>query len=94
MVKHPQQINNYLRLYRKKNGLSQKEVAYLIGHKTTNSISNYERGNKLPQLTNLLKLEIIYRTPAAFLFHEQYQELRKKIREKEQRLQKMKPPEE
>lgn len=86
MVKQPQQVCNYLRLYRKKNGLSQKDVAYLIGYKSTNSISNYERGHKLPQLANLLKLEIIYHTPVAFLFKDHYQEFKKEIQKRAQSL--------
>lgn len=34
-----------------------------MGYKTTTTLSGYERGTKTPKLTNLLKLEIIYRTP-------------------------------
>jgi len=83
MVQKPKRTINYLRFYRRKNVLSQKELASLMGFKTTSSISNYERGKKLPQLINLLKLEIIHRTPIAFLFRNQYVELRKEIRDNE-----------
>lgn len=86
MAKKSNKINNYLRLYRKKNGLSQKDIAYLMGFKTSTSISNYERGNKLPQLINLLKLEIVYRTPIAFLFKDHLDQLKKEIQEKEKSL--------
>ena len=78
-----QRKTNYLKFYRKKIGYSQKEVACLMGHKTTTHVSNYERGKKLPDLNNLLKLEIILRTPVAFLFRDQYLQLRRELRAKE-----------
>lgn len=72
-------VKNCLRLYRKKNGLQQKEVASLMGFKTTTSISHYERGSKFPSLRNALRLEIVYHTPVAFLFRELYEDLKKEI---------------
>ena len=82
MVKDFKKKNNYLRLYRKKQGLTQKDVASLLELKTTNAISDYERGVKIPQLANLLKLEIIYHTPVAFLFSDHYRALRERIQER------------
>ena len=70
---------NCLRLYRRKNGLSQKRAAYFMGMKTAASLSHYERGDKVPGLKNALKLEIVLHTPAAFLFQELYGELKKEI---------------
>jgi transcriptional regulator with XRE-family HTH domain len=67
-------------------GLSQKRVAYYAGLKTTNAFSKYEHGGKLPNLKNALKLEIVYRTPVAFLFQSLYEQLRKEIRTREEKL--------
>ena len=67
-------IKNDLWTYRKKMGLSQKRAAYFIGLKRTNNLSRYEHGVKLPGLINALKLEIVYRTPVAFLFGDLYEE--------------------
>ena len=61
-------------------------AAYFMGLKRTNALSRYEHGFKLPNLMNALKLEIVYRTPVAFLFRELYEQLRKEIREKEEKL--------
>ncbi len=80
------QLNNQLWTYRKKMGLSQKRVALLMGFKRTNDLSRYEHGVRIPSLANALKLEIIYRTPAAFLFKGLYEELRKEIKEREERM--------
>lgn len=66
-------------------GLSQKGVAYLMHMKRTNDLSRYEHGKRLPNLKNALKLEIVYRTPVAFLFVELYRQLRNEIRRREER---------
>jgi len=85
MRKNLTSIKNDLWTYRKKMGLSQKRAAYFMGLKGTNSLSRYEHGVKLPNLMNALKLEIVYRTPVAFLFRELYEELKKEIRKREER---------
>ena len=62
------QNQNLLAKYRRRIGYSQKRVAHLIGHKSHGALSSYECGRTLPTLTTALKLEIILRTPVAFLF--------------------------
>lgn len=80
---------NHLWSYRRKNSLSQKRVAFFLGHKTASQLSHYERGVKHPNLINALKLEIVYRVPVAFLFGDLYQKLRDDIRAKEEKLNKL-----
>jgi transcriptional regulator with XRE-family HTH domain len=87
MVKNIITIKNDLWTYRKKMGFSQKRAAYFLGMKKTNALSHYEHGNKLPGLINALKLEILYRTPVAFLFGNLYGRLKREIRKREERLQ-------
>lgn len=77
---------NKLLLYRKRLGLSQKHVARLLGHSDTSMLSRYENARGLPTLTGALRLEIIYRAPAAFLFEGLYERLRLDIRTEEERL--------
>lgn len=79
-------VSNCLWTYRKKNGLSQKRVAFFLGHKTSSQLSNYERGAKIPGLTNALKLEIIYGIPVAFLFRDLHQKLGEDIRRRKEKL--------
>ncbi len=81
-------IKNYLWTYRKKMGLSQKRVGHFLGLNETNSLSRWEHGVKLPNLVNVLKLEIVYRVPAAFLFGDLYERLKKEIRGREEKLKK------
>lgn len=77
---------NRLRLYRRKNGLSQKRAAYFMGLKTTTSLSHYEKGDKVPSLQNALKLEIILHAPVAFLFRELFEESKKDIQDRRERI--------
>jgi len=76
---------NALLLYRKRMGFSQKYVAALLGHRTTQMLSGYERGHCLPSLVTALRLEVIYRVPVAFLYGRTYDAIRLSIRETEER---------
>ena len=73
-------ITNDLIVARRKRGLSRKQVASLLGLQTTSTLIKYERGVHRPPLDTLLKLEILYRTPVAFLYSERYGELRRELR--------------
>jgi transcriptional regulator with XRE-family HTH domain len=79
-------VKNSLWTARNKMGFSQKRVACALGLKRTSVLSRYEHGTRIPGLINALKLEIVYRTPVAFLFGDLYLELKGKIREKEERI--------
>jgi len=61
-------INNYLRTYRKRSGLTQGEVAFLLGCKDAGQISRYERRHRLPTLRTALACASILRVPLATLF--------------------------
>jgi transcriptional regulator with XRE-family HTH domain len=67
-------------------GFTQKQVARLLGHRDATMLSHYEHGRALPPLAVALSLEIIYRTPVAFLFPGMYDELKLRIRAEEQSL--------
>jgi transcriptional regulator with XRE-family HTH domain len=81
-------ISNSLWVYRKKNGLSQKRVAFFLAHKTSSQLSHYERGTKYPSLKNALTLEIIYHVPVAFLFDDFYRKLKEAVKARENMLNK------
>jgi transcriptional regulator with XRE-family HTH domain len=80
----PKQKQNDLVLYRKRMGFTQKQVAALLGQRDTSMISHYEHGRALPPLPVALGLEIIYRTPVAFLFPAMYNDLKQTIRRQEE----------
>jgi transcriptional regulator with XRE-family HTH domain len=75
-------LRNQLWLARKNTGLEQKQVAFLLGHHTTDQIHRYEKGLCLPSFTTLLQLEIIYGQPSRLLFPEHFAQLAHKITQK------------
>lgn len=61
-------LENYLKAYRKKTGLTQREVSFLLGWKAGEQLSRYERRHRLPQLRTALACEAIFGVPVAELF--------------------------
>lgn len=61
-------LQNYLRTYRRKSGLTQREVAFLLGRKNGAQLSRYEKQRRLPPLRTALAFEAIYKIPLAELF--------------------------
>jgi transcriptional regulator with XRE-family HTH domain len=57
-----------LRIHRKRSGLSQKELANLLGYKNAAVISRLERGQCPPRLWQFLALEIVFGVRLAELF--------------------------
>ena len=73
---------NRLWLARKRSALGQKQVAYLLNHRTVDQVSRFEKGLRIPNLETALRLEIIYRTPLRVLFTDLYENLREDLHAK------------
>jgi transcriptional regulator with XRE-family HTH domain len=73
-------LHNYLRTYRKRSGLSQAEVAFLLGCKDGSMASRYERFRRQPPPETILAYEIIFGTPARELFAGLYQKVEEKTK--------------
>jgi transcriptional regulator with XRE-family HTH domain len=61
-------LENYLRTHRKRSGLTQREVAFLLGFENGNQVSRYEKRLRLPPLETALACEAIFGVPIAELF--------------------------
>lgn len=61
-------------------------VAHLLGHQDATTLSNYERGHRMPSLVNAFRLGIILRVPVEFLYPALYDGLREQIRDQEDHL--------
>jgi transcriptional regulator with XRE-family HTH domain len=61
-------LNNYLRTYRKRTGLSQQDVAFLLGCEGRGAVSRYERFTRQPSLPALCAYEMILGARAQELF--------------------------
>jgi len=81
-MRHQYKYPNDLSVARKRLSLSCKRVSSLIG-KTPHTLTRYESGAAVPPLRTLLKLEIIYRMPVAFLYPSLYRNLREELRARE-----------
>ncbi len=70
-------LDNYLRTYRKRAGLTQSEVAFLLGCTDGAKVSRYERFAREPNLRTILGYERIFGAPARELFAGTYQKVEK-----------------
>jgi len=61
-------LPNYVRASRKKAGLSQDDLALLLGCGSGTKVSRYERFRRQPGLATVFALEAIFGTPARELF--------------------------
>jgi len=87
-MKHikPKVIPNCLKKYRKVRGFQQKDVARVLGVKSSSMISRWEKGICLPNTKNLFKLAVLYRTMADSLFIDLIREMRSEIQRRERRV--------
>lgn len=60
-------FTNQLLRARMKKSIGQKNVAVLLGHKSSAHLSQYESGERLPSLKTALKLGLIYNIPIHIL---------------------------
>jgi transcriptional regulator with XRE-family HTH domain len=79
-------IPNRLEKHRKIMGYTQKDVAFILGHKNTDRISKWEKGSAVPSVLNLIKLSVIYRTLMNDFYFDTFQAFRKDIFTKEAQL--------
>jgi len=61
-------LANYLKTHRKKSGLSQREVAAVLGFKDGGLISRHERSRHVPPLRHALAYEALFCVPVSILF--------------------------
>jgi DNA-binding XRE family transcriptional regulator len=61
-------LHNYLRTYRKRAGLSQDEVAFLLGVACGTKVSRYECWRRQPGLTTAFAYEVLFGASSRKLF--------------------------
>ena len=70
---------SYLRMYRKKSWLSQRELAEVLGLITEWRISEHERSISVPHLLTAMSYEIVFNVPISKLFPGIYETVRENI---------------
>jgi len=76
------QLPNYLRSHRKRLGLTQDEVAFLLGAQSGAKVSRYEQFAREPSLATALACEVIFQTPTSELLGGLYQEIEQQVAER------------
>jgi transcriptional regulator with XRE-family HTH domain len=79
-------LNSYLRMHRKRQALSQEDVAFLVGAGSAATIARYELGRREPSLDTALALEALFGVPVAELFAGRFSKVEQSVarRAKEQ----------
>lgn len=72
-------LKTYLLTYRKRTGLSQDEIAFLLGISSGTSVSKHETGARTPHLDAALSYEIILGPSVQELFAGRHTELARQI---------------
>lgn len=63
-----QPLGSYLKTHRKNAGLTQTELATLIGFPSVTSVSNHERLRTVPTLMTAIAYEVVFQVPIAEIF--------------------------
>jgi DNA-binding XRE family transcriptional regulator len=80
-------LASYLHSHRKRSGLSQRELAHLLGYPDQGPVSRHERLCCVPPLLIALSYQAIFRVPISDLFPGVYETAKQAI---EERLEKLK----
>lgn len=68
---------NYLRSYRQKAGLTQDEIAFLLGGSHGSTITRHEEHHRVPSLQTALRYSAVYREDPRTLFAGRYYDAKK-----------------
>jgi transcriptional regulator with XRE-family HTH domain len=79
-------LPNYIRTFRRRSGLSQKELAMLLGATSGTKISRYENFTRMPAVNTIWACEAVFSQPAAELFAGNYEKVRLAVRARANRL--------
>src|SRR3546814_8175736 len=77
MARRP--LRNYLRTWRMRWALSQKQLAHLLGFQTCAHLSKYEHDQRLPSLRSALACELIFGVPVSTLFEGLHAEVEEEV---------------
>src|SRR2546426_115737 len=78
----PRPFSIYLRTYRKKFGLTQREAAELVGMVSGQIISRHESKVRVPNLMTAVAYQIVFDVPLRALFPELYQKVERSVLER------------
>lgn len=75
----PSFIHDYLRTHRRKWAITQKELAFILGHKSPTHISRLEQGKRIPSKDVVLACEVLFGIPPRKCFPKLYAEIEETV---------------
>ena len=72
-------VHSYLRTHRRKWALTQEELAFLLGQKSSAHISRLEQGKRLPGTDVVLACEVLFGITPRSLFPKLYEDVEKAV---------------
>ncbi|MGO8754728.1 MAG: helix-turn-helix transcriptional regulator [Gallionellaceae bacterium] len=72
-------VNSYLRTHRRKWALTQKELAFLLGQKSSAHVSRLEQGKRIPSSEVVLACEVLFGTTPRNFFPKLYVDIEKAV---------------
>ena len=70
LIKH-----NQMRMVRKRTGLVQEDIAYILRCSDYSSVSRWEQGIKVPPLQVIILYHILFEIPVEFMFQRQKRDM-------------------
>jgi DNA-binding XRE family transcriptional regulator len=61
-------VGNHLRVYRRRAGLSQPDLAEIVGHAKSAQIARHEKNQSIPPLLTAIAYEAVFDAPISKLF--------------------------
>lgn len=86
-------LHYYLKSYRRRAGLTQKELAYLLGAGTRAKVAQYEAGLRTPSLESSLAYEAALGEPVAELFRGRYEAISAAVEARRRKLEELRAQE-
>lgn len=72
-------VHSYLRTHRRKWALTQKELAFLFGRKSSTHVSRLEQRKRIPTIDIVLACEILFDMPTRALYPKLYADIEEKV---------------
>lgn len=76
-----EQIGNFLRSHRRTSGLSQRELARIVGYLTPFQVARHEQSSAIPALLIAISYEVVFRVSLSEIFPGLYRSVETKIEE-------------
>lgn len=73
-------LSNYLRTYRKRAGLTQDEMAYLLGCRSGAKVSRYEHFTRQPSLKTVFAYQVVFHASSRELFPGEVQKVEERVK--------------